>query len=512
MPNRFDFGAVNLTAGENSSIERPSDETSFSVAILGDFSGRASRGVVDAKTIGERRAILVDRDNFDDVLSATGIELHLRTSQSVPLVFRFEELEDFHPDRLLENPAFRKLRELRERLQNPSTFAEVAEQLGLSPQKETPAKVTVEASPALAPSPVRLASGSLLDDMIEQTEARGEADYSARKQDDVREFARQLTEKYSVSAPDPRRPEFVAMVDEAISDVMRKILHHPDFQTLEASWRATFLLARQLETGPKLKLYLIDVSKAELSADLNSSANISETGIFGLLVESGILTPGADPWSIVIGNYYFGPDRADLELLGRMAKVAKSAGCPFVASADSTLLGTASLASAPHPRDWHPSGERGGWAELRRLPEAHCVGLALPRFLLRLPYGEKTSPLESFDFEEFTGAPPHEGYLWGNSALAVGLLLAESFREEGWDMHPGSVSQIDKLPQHVYPVDGDFVSKPCAEVVFTEDAIQRIVDDGMIPLVSYKGRDSVRVARFQSIADPTRPLHGRWVS
>ena len=512
MPNRFDFGGVDLTAGESSSMGRPSDETPFCIAILGDFTGRASRGVVDAKTIAERRAIFVDRDNFDEVLSGLRVELHLPTAERVPVTVRFAELEDFHPDRLFENSAFRQLRELRERLQNPSTFAEVAEELGLLHQRQTPAQVKVEASPVRAPSPVRLASGSLLDEMIEQTEARGVTGDSRGKQDDVREFARQLAAKYSVSAPDPRRPELVAMVDDAISDVMRTMLHSPDFQALEALWRATFLLVRQLDTGPKLKLYLIDISKAELAADLNSSANISETGLFRRLVEKGILTLGADLWSIVIGNYSFGTDAADVELLARIAKVAKRAGCPFLAAAGSSLLGTASLVNSPHPRDWQNMAENSGWAELRRLPEADCVGLALPRFLLRLPYGEKTSSPESFNFEEFPGAPSHEGYLWGNSAFAVTLLLAQSFGEDGWEMRPGSVSQIDKLPLHVYQADGESISKPCAEVLFTEDAVQRIVEEGLTPLVSYKGRDSVRVARFQSIADPPRPLRGRWVS
>jgi len=512
MPNRFDFGGVDLTAGENSSTRRPSDETPLCIAILGDFSGRASRALVDAKTIAERRAILVDRDNFDEVLSDLKVELRLPTAERVPVILRFAELEDFHPDRLFENSAFGKLREIRERLQNPSTFAEVAEELGLSQRGKTTTQVEVEPSPAQAPSPVRLASGSLLDDMIEQTEARGTANHPAGKRDDVREFARQLAAKYSVSAPDPRRPELVAMVDEAISDVMRTMLHSPDMQALEALWRATFLLVRQLETGPKLKLYLIDISKAELTADLNSSANIFETGTFRLLVEKGVLTPGADPWSIVIGNYFFGTDRADLELLARIAKLAKRAGCAFLAAADSSLLGTASLVNSPHPRDWQSSGEPAGWAELRRSPEADCVGLVLPRFLLRLPYGEKTSRLESFDFEELPGAPSHEGYLWGNPAFTVALLLAQSFMEEGWEMRPGSVSQIDKLPLHIYQADGDSISKPCAEVLFTEDAVQRIVEEGLIPLVSFKGRDSVRMARLQSIADPPRPLRGRWVS
>jgi len=157
-----------------------------------------------------------------------------------------------------------------------------------------------------------------------------------------------------------------------------------------------------------------------------------------------------------------------------------------------------------------PGKLAGGWAELRRQPEAEAVGLALPRFLLRLPYGKKTSPLESFDFEEFPELPVHEDYLWGNPAFAVALLLAQSFLDAGWEMRAGSATEVDKLPLHVYRRDAQPESKPCAEVLLTEDAAERIVEEGLIPMVSFKDGDLVRVVRFQSIAEPPRALAGRW--
>lgn len=511
MPNRFDFGGVNLNAGESSEGARPSSETPFCVAILGDFSGRASRGLSDAKTVGERRAILIDRDNFDEVLASLKVELHLPTEEKNPIALRFSELDDFHPDRLFEHSAFTKLRELRRRLQNPSTWQQVAEEMGLTsrqPQGSSMSK-TDESAPA-TPSAARLATASLLDDMIEQTEARG-AVPTRRKTDEVQEFARQVAAKYSVAAPDPRQPAFIAAVDRAVADAMRAVLHQQEFQALEAIWRAVFFLVRRLETGPNLKVYLFDISKAELAADLSSSAEIQSSGIFRLLVQKGILTPGADPWTLVVGDYTFGSDEVDIDLLSKMAQVAKQAGAPFLAAASPRLLGTESLPSDTPPRDWTGPDEA-GWSELRKRPEGEFIGLALPRFLLRLPYGERTSPTEEFDFEEFPDLPHHEGYLWGNPALAVALALAQSFAESGWEMRAGSVTQIDNLPLHVYKADGESVLKPCAEVLLTEDSLERILECGLMPLVSYKGRDSVRIARFQAVAQPSRTLAGRWVS
>ena len=508
MANRFEFGGVHMRAGEEGQGARPTPETPFCIAILGDFSGRANRGRFEAKSVGERKAHMVDRDNFDEVLSRLKPELHLPTQSGIPLVCRFSEIDDFHPDRLYENQVFHELKDLRERLRDPSTFKDVAEQLGIiqPPPAARPVQDDVRVA---APDPVRLASGSLLDEMIEQTESRIALE-PRRHTNEVQEFARQLAAKYAVNAPDARQPEVIAAVDRAIGDSMRAILHHPDFQALEAIWRATFLLVRQLETGPQLKISLIDISRQELEADLKTPENLRSSGIFRLLVERTTETLGADPFTIVIGAFRFGSATADLELLPKLATVADRAGAVLLAEADPMLVGCASLEDTPSSRDWKGSDLQSSWKQVRCLPESAAIGLALPRVLLRLPYGRETSRLDSFDFEEFCGQPAHREYLWGNPAFFVALMLGKSFEEGGWEMRPGSRSQIENLPLHTYRIGGDLTVKPCAEVLLTEESVEYIIDRGLIPLICYKGRDSARVGRFQSIADPPRPLRGRW--
>jgi type VI secretion system protein ImpC len=144
------------------------------------------------------------------------------------------------------------------------------------------------------------------------------------------------------------------------------------------------------------------------------------------------------------------------------------------------------------------------------LTQANWLGLALPRFLLRLPYGKQTESTETFAFEEFLAAPRHEDYLWGNPALACAYLLGEAFSESGWNLRPGEINEINGLPAHVYRADGESVLKPCAEALLTEDAAEAILDQGLMPLLSMKGSDSVRSVRFQSIAEPAAPFAGRW--
>jgi type VI secretion system protein ImpC len=511
MPKAFDFGAVNLTAGGDSSHARPSREIPFCVAILGDFSGRSNRGISEAITPGKRRTVLVDRDNFDEVLSRSGAEIQLAIGDG-SLHLPLSELDDFHPDRIFQHlEAFSKLRELRSRLSDPSTFQEAAQELGLRSPSSISEPRRTNTLPTVAPSAARLASGSLLDETIEQTESRVAEDRYRRKPDTIREFAEQVAAKHLASTPDARQPEILAVIDRGIGALMRAVLHNRDFQALEALWRATFMLVRRLETGSELKLYLIDVSKEELAADLTAEMDLRDTGTYRLLVEQSVETQGAEPWALIVGNYSFGSSTSDLAVLSRMAGIAHRAGAPFLAAANARLLGCDSLASSPHPRDWKmPQELVRAWAELRRRPEADSVGLALPRFMLRLPYGKKTSPLESFDFEEFPEEPAHEDYLWANPAFAVTLLLVQSFSEIGWEMRPGTATEINGLPLHVYKRNGESESKPCAEILLSEDAAERLLEEGLIPLVSYKDRDLLRIVRLQSIADPLRGLAGRW--
>jgi type VI secretion system protein ImpC len=507
----FNFGEVNLTAGGEDGAAGDSQDAPFCIAIVGNFSGR-SRG--ELEHIGGRRALQIDRDNFDEVLAKLGAEIRFH-GEPGPTRLAFSELEDFHPDRIFERgEMFQRLRELRSRLSDPSTFPAAAAELGLATSKPSPAK----AQPAEMPAPVgssiaRLATGSLLEESIEQTEGRPVDDGSRRAPDELSAFVRRVTEPHLVAARDELQAESITVLDRATSEQMRAVLRNPDLQALEAAWRAVFLLVRRIETNPQLKLYLIDISKQELAEDLEFSENLRSTGLYQRLVEKSIGTPGAEHWAVIVGNYTFGPSLKDAELLGRIARIARGAGAPFIAGASPRLLGCPSFESASHPRDWtirQGADDVEAWAELRRMPEAEAVGLALPRFLLRLPYGGSTAAIESFGFEEMPGTPSHEDYLWGNAAFSCALLLAESFSAQGWAMRPGAVSEIDGLPLHVYEHDGESELQPCTEALLTDDAVERILENGLMPLVSLKGRDLVRLARFQSIADPPGPLAGPW--
>jgi type VI secretion system protein ImpC len=409
---------------------------------------------------------------------------------------------------------FRKVREMRARLANRATFDDAAAEFGLGSAAAKPR----EAAPPHTPQASPLTPGSLLDEMIEQTEARAQTRPPAES--DLQKFVRRVTEPHLISAADPQQSEILALIDRALGAQMRALLHVPEFQALEAAWRAVFLLVRRIDTDEMLKLYLLDLSKDELLTDLNSSSDLRSTFSHRLLAGDTInsLSSFGEPWAVIVGNYSFGATCGDAESLGRMAKIAHASGAPFLAAASPALLGCKSFLATPNARDWTPpAGESASaWTALRSLPEAKAVGLAIPRFLLRLPYGKETDPIESFPFEEMPAdpehnEPEHEDYLWGNPAFVCALLLAQSFSESGWDLRPGQRAELDRLPVHVYQHEGSSELKPCAESWMTVDTAGQIMESGLMPLASIKGQDQVRLVRFQSIAQPLRALAGPWV-
>jgi type VI secretion system protein ImpC len=517
MPKPISFGKLdlNIVASMEKAHEVPEPETPFRVLIMGDFSGRANRGVFEpAAALAEKRLRLVDRDNLDAVMAKLDVTIRLPVlgKGASPVTMRFKQLDDFHPDNLFERlEVFHALRETRHGLKDPATFQAIAAKLQSKEKAPEPSRNHQDVV-----KPIRnieqQATGSFLDQVLQETEGK---QYVAESHgsSDLDNFLQEIVTPHLVPDLEVEQQKMIAAVDTAVGELMRMILHQPDFQEIESAWRGVQFLVSRLETGAELKLYLLDISKAELAADVSATEDLCSTGIYKLLVEQTIETPGAEPWAVLAGNYTFEQTQRDAELLGRMVKIAAAAGAPFIAAASDRLLGCESLAHTPDPGSWKQAAgaeDSRAWEALRNLSEASYLGLAIPLFLLRLPYGADTDPAERFDFEEMAVSPDHNKYLWGNPMFACVYLVAQAFSEYGWDLRPGVIQDIEGLPLHVYKEQGESLTKPCAEVMLTERAAEAIMEKGVMPLLSYKNQDMIRLARFQSLAEPPTHLYGRW--
>jgi type VI secretion system protein ImpC len=501
----------------------PAGDVSFRVLLIGDWSGRANRRVLaPSRELKTSRPLLVDRDSLDQLIARLGVKLNipLTNDGSQSLEITFNQLEDFHPDRLFESlEIFDPLRRRRAELENPATF----------PAAAAAERKWNEAPPAtqLPESTVKedtAASGPLGSDVLDRIltartdslSSNDQSPQSAEASAEISQLAKTVANPYLIADIDSEQNQVIDAVDARTSTLMNAILHHKDFQSLESAWRAVDFLVSRLETGTDLKLYLLDISFADFESDLRTHDDPRSTALYKLIVEDAVGTSEGAPWSVVAANYTFDFTAADDKVLESISLISQAAGAPFVAGVTSDLIGCKSLAATPDPDDWRlplDATVEERWSRIRNLSSATYIGLALPRFLLRLPYGKATEPTEEFDFEEISEngdtPPAHESYLWANPAFAVVYLLAQGFSQDGLRFRPGDHLQIEGLPMHVYQRDGETKIKPCAEVLLALRAAEKIIARGLMPLLTMKDSDTTRLGMLQSITG--RTLSGRWL-
>ena len=464
----------------------PADEDApLRIAILGHFSGRADAA--------GSRPLLVDCDNFDSVCAQFAASLHLPAcaAGTAEIDLAFKHLDDFHPDQLLNSvPALVTLADLRARLLYPaSTEAAVAELRGIF-------KTGMPASASITAGAPQQESAS---DMVARLLGRPVTGPSAPAgpKSIVDQLIKQAVAPSTAPPPSPDQASLLATLDSEISARLRRILHRSDFQALESTWRGLDFLVR--EAGENVKLHAIDISREELDRQISSLDNPAATAV-GRQLEP--LVP-----AVILGAFTFGT--RDPGTLLRIARLAEACSTAFIGGAKPELLGCNSFGSQPNPLDWATTtgADLNAFAELRRAPESIRIGLALPRFLIRQPYGKSGDPIQTLPFEELTPGDSHECYLWANPAFLCGHLLLRSFASDGWDIELGGAGgEIGGLPVHSFRAGVEKETTPCAEAWLSEKAAEAILSRGLMPVLSVRGRDSVLLVSFRSIADPARAL------
>ena len=487
---------VHLKAGSEPAVEsrneRRREGVPFRILVMGDFSGHVRRG--PARDLADRHIHALDVDTFETVFARLSPRITLEPATRIGEL-EFRSLDDFHPDVLFARLVhFRDLKGLRERLLDPATFEDAAAALSRGAFRD------------VGPEDDRALFDRLLGERPDLSPPGSPEAPAAR-------LIAHLVKPYIERGTDPARQRLLlATVDDAIAERVRAILHDPGFRHLESLWRGVHWLVSRLKTDEDLAIGLLDASRAELAADMERARDDPDASALGrLLVECDASTPDEQAWSVLVGTYSFAAQARDLELLAALGRLASHAGAPFLAAADPAVLGCRNLEETPDPASWDRDPEaEAAWRAFRHLPVARWIGLVLPRFLLRLPYGARTDPVEAFAFEELPGAAGPEGLLWGNPALACALLLGQAFRDRGWEMEPGDVLDLDDLPAYTRTGDDGRTLLPCAEILLSDRAAEAILARGLMPLLSYRNRNAARLLRFQSVADPPAALAGPW--
>ncbi len=503
LPTDTDFEAkFTFENGGNQLDEEPP----FHILVLGDWSANAEK--ID---LLQRRPIVIDRDNFDEVLreSKTTLALDL-TGDGKLLNLEFKELDDFHPDNIFRQVSlFADLRDIRRRLRNADDFDEAARQVRAWFNISDEIEIFVEREKT---SPV--SSDNLLDQILSSPAETSSANPRKVDNSELGIFLSKIVSPHLVKIDETEQSKLVAAVDEATSDLMRTILHHPKFQALESAWRGLYYLVRHSETDTDLKIFIFDVSQSDLIDNLKSISSLADSFLFRWLITETDETLGGEPFALVCGNYSFGVNVDDIAALLRISKIAYAAAAPFVSHIRPEMFGAKSFGEIEAISELkfnEESTEGKLWLALRTASEVNSVGLSPMRMLSRMPYGNDTDSTETFSFEEFKGEILHENYLWANPSFACALLLAQSFRQFGWEeMAERQMRDIVNLPFHLYRDNEVIKTKPCAEIVLTESFADKLLQQGLMPLLSYRNSDRVRLPRFQSVALPQQNLNGKW--
>jgi len=288
----------------------------------------------------------------------------------------------------------------------------------------------------------------------------------------------------------------IARIDELLSKQLNDVLHHPDFQKLEASWRGLHFLVMNTETSTRLKLRLLCATKAEVFKDLDQALEFDQSVLFKKVYEEEYGTFGGYPFSLLIGDYEFGRHPQDMALLEKIAGVAAAAHAPFIASASPKLFDMDSFTELGNPRDLaklFESTELIKWRSFQAMEDSRYVTLVMPHILLRLPYGPNTVPTEDFKLVEDTDGKDHGKYLWGNAAWALGQRITNAFALYGWCAAIRGVEgggMVQGLPAHTFKTDeGDIALKCPTEIAITDRREKELDSLGFVALCHCKGTD-----------------------
>jgi type VI secretion system protein ImpC len=297
--------------------------------------------------------------------------------------------------------------------------------------------------------------------------------------------------------------EAIKQIDAKISKQLAAVMHHPKFKQLEGSWRGLHYLVMNTETSASLKLRVINWSKRELFRDMSRATEFDQSQLFKKIYESEFGTPGGQPYGALIGDYEFTNHPEDIDTLRLVSNVAAAAFAPFIAAASPRLLGLDSYRELSVPRDMEKifdSLEYTKWNAYRETEDSRFVTLVLPRVLARLPYGERTTKVDEFDYEE---APideagvarrmPHDDYCWMNAAYAMGARLTDAFARNGWCTAIRGAEnggKVENLPCHIFTSDDGDIDLQCpTEIGITDRREAELSKLGFLAVSHYKGTD-----------------------
>ena len=361
------------------------------------------------------------------------------------------------------------------------------------------------ASPAAAAQEL-----TLLDQMLKDTKPQDDRERE-RNKDYISEFLRQIVKPGQAVSKDVESTIkfWIGQIDTKLSGQLNEVMHHPDFQKLEGTWRGLHYLVHQTETGEALKIRVLNVSKRDLFKDLERAVEFDQSALFKKVYEEEYGQLGGEPYGMLVGDYEFTRHPEDISLLKMISNVAAAAHAPFVAGAAPKLFNFERFTELTAPRDLtkiFSTVEYASWKSFRESEDSRYVALALPHVLGRLPYGEMFKKVDAFNFEEFVDGKDHDKYLWMSAAWAYAARITDTVAKYGWMARSRGVEgggKVEGLPVHTFPTDdGDVAMKCPTEIAISDRREFELSNLGFLPLLHSKNRDFAVFMGAQSCQKP----------
>jgi type VI secretion system protein ImpC len=347
----------------------------------------------------------------------------------------------------------------------------------------------------------------LLDQIVEQGRMGKDAAAKERGKDMIKNFVSEVLSGQISMARDTEAMlnARIAQIDHLISIQLNEIMHAPEFQKLEGTWRGLRYLLANSETSDMLKIKILNVPKKELLRDLQRAPEFDQSALFKKVYEEEYGVFGGAPFGALMGDYEFGKSGQDIELLEKISQVAAAAHAPFITAASPEMLNMESFTQIDAPRDMakvFDTTEYAKWKAFRQSEDSRYVALTLPRILMREPYGNDTVPVEAFHYEEHVDGTDHDKYLWANSGWALSARVTNAFALYGWCACIRGVESgglVEGLPVHNFRTDsGDVAMKCPTEAQITDRREKELADLGFAPLVHQKGTPNACFFSVQS--------------
>jgi len=474
-------GRLNFEYGFSTKTGQPiAQSCPMRVYFLGDYTG----DITKSENSLANKIIKIDIDNFDDVMMKLSPSINLPSGH----LLTFGELEDFHPDNLFEHTIFKNLRRLKRELANSATAENAADEIARNYQLNTeksPQKTDDEPdfNSQIAENKISQNSGDMFERLLGKKQSPPLSNSPNTHFPDhisaivnIDRFLVNLLSPHFIKDTKPEHNNLMILIDTAIEQLMKSIIHSDEFQSLESAWRSVRdVIFNETYDEANQFFYIVNTDRKALKRAVTGDND------FVTQLNEHIKNTDIDCYALLIGNYQFSATNDDITAMNYLACIAESSKCQFIAAAKKSLI---------------DKNEDSLWQQFRKTPQASHLTLSYPQVLLRIPYGKKHDEVDTFPFEEFSQLHQHNQLLWGNSAFACARLLIRRYHVDVNSQKSGQATidtNITELPAFVYSENDENKLQACGEYLFSESQLIDIRNKGIMVFASFRNQNSIRL-------------------